>query len=58
MSDEMTPRDRAHVAVLHAVRLLRWWAEDETDEPEILEIIQQSKEVADELEATIAVVRG
>jgi hypothetical protein len=34
----------------HAIRLLRWWANDEGDAPAILKMIQQSKECADELE--------
>ena len=34
----------------HAARLLRWWAEDESDEPDVVEMIQQSKEVADTLD--------
>lgn len=33
-------------AFVHAVRLLRWWANDESDEPKVVEMIKQSHEVA------------
>lgn len=33
-------------AFVHAVRLLRWWAEDASDEPKVVEMIKQSREVA------------
>lgn len=37
--------------IRHAIYLLHWWAEDESDDAEVLEMIQQSKECADALEA-------
>src|SRR5258705_7165069 len=39
-------------AVDHAIDLLEWWAEDHSDEPDVVEHIQQSKECIDELRAT------
>lgn len=39
--------------ILHAISLLRWWADDEGDDPDVLEHIQQSKECASELEANL-----
>lgn len=44
--------------VMHAIALLRWWAEDATDEPEILEQIRQSRECAGELERALATTEG
>lgn len=35
------------------IRLLRWWADDESDEPDVLEIIKQSKEAARDLECDV-----
>lgn len=37
-------------AVGHAIHLLRWWAEDAGDQPDVVEMIKQSKECAGELE--------
>ena len=48
--------ERLRAAVTHAVWLLRWWADDASDEDDILEMIQQSTEVANELEATVGAV--
>jgi hypothetical protein len=41
-------------AFVHAVRLLRWWAEDASDEPKVVEMIKQSIEVARSSPASIA----
>lgn len=30
----------------HAVRILAWWADDHGDDPDVLEAIKQSREVA------------
>lgn len=38
--------DRDPGALAHAVRLLKWWAEDMSDDPQILEMVKQSREVA------------
>jgi hypothetical protein len=32
--------------VKHAIRLLKWWADDESDDPGVREVIMQSVEVA------------
>lgn len=45
----------AHIgAVAQAVRLLRWWAEDVSDEPTVVEHVKQSKECARDLAASLA----
>lgn len=33
-------------ALAHAVSLLRWWADDVSDEPDVVEKVKQSKECA------------
>lgn len=33
-------------ALAHAVTLLRWWANDGSDNPEVIKIIRQSRDVA------------
>lgn len=45
-------------ALAHAVRLLRWWAADESDDPDVLERIRQSHEVARSLVRIDAAYRG
>lgn len=57
LARELARPDRLRAAVANdpgalaqAVRLLRWWAEDCSDEPKVVEMIKQSKEVARSLE--------
>lgn len=33
-------------ALKHAIRLLRWLAENEGDDPEVIEVVKQSRECA------------
>lgn len=40
-------------AVKQAIWLLRWWADDGTDDPRILELMQQSRECARDLAADV-----
>jgi len=41
-------------AAKQAIKLLRWWAEDCSDEPRVVEMIKQSKECARDLEHSLA----
>lgn len=51
---EQTNRVTVHAGALEqAITLLRWWADDGGDETEILEMIQQSKEAARDLERDV-----
>lgn len=45
-------------ALAHAVHLLTWWAGDESDEPDVIEAIKQSKEVARALDRIDRAARG
>lgn len=42
-----------HGAAAQAIRLLRWWAEDCGDDPDVIEAIKQSKECARDLELSL-----
>ena len=50
----VTNRVTVHTgAAAQAIRLLRWWANDESDEPRVVEMIKQSRECARDLEQDV-----
>ena len=42
-----------HGAAAQAIRLLRFWAEDASDDPKIIEACKQSREAASDLSASL-----